>query len=320
MSDSSPFGFGRFVPGFDFLQSLAKGSAAGMPSMSSWVAPTVSVQELEKRIEELKAVQFWLEQNARALAATLQALEVQKMTLETLKGMNVAMGDLAEAFAGRPGAAAEPAAPSAFSASPSSPPSSSSSSSSSSAFESPKASSPFSKPAADKPVADGDAPAAAPAPDEEPSQPAAPGVVDPMQWWSALGAQFQQIAANAMSDVAHTSALDATREMAAGAMKTATDMASQFAAQATRGAPAAAGGAAPRGAKRTAAGKAAAPRSTAAKKAPAKAATKTAGRATDKAADKTAGKTAGKAAGKTAATSSRKTTGAAPRPAARRGG
>jgi len=50
MSDTSPFGFGRFVPGFDFLQNLAKGSAAGMPSMSHWVAPTVSVEELEKRI------------------------------------------------------------------------------------------------------------------------------------------------------------------------------------------------------------------------------------------------------------------------------
>ena len=26
MSDSTPFGFGRFVPGFDFLQNLAKGA------------------------------------------------------------------------------------------------------------------------------------------------------------------------------------------------------------------------------------------------------------------------------------------------------
>lgn len=83
-SDTSPFGFGRFVPGFDFLQNLAKGAAAGMPQMpplSGWVAPTISVEELEKRISELKAVQFWLDQNSRALTATVQALEVQKMTL-----------------------------------------------------------------------------------------------------------------------------------------------------------------------------------------------------------------------------------------------
>ncbi|WP_368731417.1 PhaM family polyhydroxyalkanoate granule multifunctional regulatory protein, partial [Escherichia coli] len=53
---------------------------------------------MEKRIDELKAVQFWLEQNSRALTATLQALEVQKMTLATLKGMNFSMGDVANAF------------------------------------------------------------------------------------------------------------------------------------------------------------------------------------------------------------------------------
>jgi len=49
-------------------------------------------------------VQFWLDQNARALSATIQALEVQKMTMETLKGMNFSMG--------MPGAAsAAPATP-----------------------------------------------------------------------------------------------------------------------------------------------------------------------------------------------------------------
>ena len=80
MSDTSNFGFGKFVPGFDFLQSLAKGatnSIPQLPNLSNWVAPTISVEELEKRIEELKAVQFWLDQNATALKATIQALEVQ---------------------------------------------------------------------------------------------------------------------------------------------------------------------------------------------------------------------------------------------------
>ena len=101
MSDTSHFGFGKFVPGFDFLQSLAKGASSGipqMPQLSNWVAPTLSVEELEKRIDELKAVQFWLEQNSRALTATIQALEVQKMTLATLQGMNMSMGDVANAF------------------------------------------------------------------------------------------------------------------------------------------------------------------------------------------------------------------------------
>jgi hypothetical protein len=114
MSNTSPpFDFSQFVPGFDFLKNLASGGAkpaapAGMPSLASWVAPTLSVEELEKRIQELKTVQYWLEQNGHALKATVQALEVQKMTLSTLRGMNVRMEDLASAFSKQ--ASAEPAA------------------------------------------------------------------------------------------------------------------------------------------------------------------------------------------------------------------
>ena len=100
MSDASAFGFGKFIPGFDFLKNIGKAGTppAGLPPFSHWVAPTVSVEEIEKRIEELKAVQFWLEQNGKALAATVQALEVQKMTLSTLKGMNVNLAEMAKAF------------------------------------------------------------------------------------------------------------------------------------------------------------------------------------------------------------------------------
>ncbi len=108
MSDTgnSPLAnFGKFVPGFDFLQNLATQAADSaaqkipqMPNLGSWVAPTLNVEELDKRIQELKAVQFWLDQNATALKATIQALEVQKMTLATLKGMNFNMGDIANAF------------------------------------------------------------------------------------------------------------------------------------------------------------------------------------------------------------------------------
>jgi hypothetical protein len=97
--------FGKLVPGFDFLQNLTRqaSGAAGsgmpqMPKLGSWVAPTLNVEELDRRIEELKAVQFWLDQNATALKATIQALEVQKMTLSALQGMNVNMADMAKAF------------------------------------------------------------------------------------------------------------------------------------------------------------------------------------------------------------------------------
>lgn len=195
--DTSPFGFARFVPGFDFLQSLAQGAASGAP-VPGWVAPTASVQELDKRIQELKTVQFWLEQNARALTATVQALEVQKMTLSTLAGMNVAMGDMAAAFGnlGTPGNASAPATAPA-------------------------------SPGRAAPQAE------APAPTEPPPEGSErPAMADPLQWWGALTSQFQQIAARALQDTAtQQAAFDATREMASGAMKAAGDMAAQWTPQ-----------------------------------------------------------------------------------------
>ncbi|KQO15554.1 PhaM family polyhydroxyalkanoate granule multifunctional regulatory protein [Acidovorax sp. Leaf78] len=239
MSDTSNFGFGKLVPGFDFLQSLAKGASSSipqLPNLSNWVAPTISVEELEKRIDELKAVQFWLEQNSRALAATIQALEVQKMTLATLKGMNFSMGDVANAFklktadtvmsgvqkaAGTVSGAADAVAGAAARVA--------SRAADAQADE------------AEEAEEEDDAPAAAPkskadkAGKAKAASAAEPNVVDPMQWWGALTSQFQQIATNAMKDAAKQTAIDTTKNMATGlakeAFKTASGMASQFAAK-----------------------------------------------------------------------------------------
>ncbi|RUP30852.1 MAG: hypothetical protein EKK45_07860 [Curvibacter sp.] len=209
MTDTTPFGFGKFVPGFDFLQNLASSAVQGaqqglpnMPNLSSWVAPTLSVEEIEKRISELKAVQFWLDQNARALAATIQALEVQKMTLATLKGMNFSMGDVAKAFQVKTAdMVAELQKASANLAA--------------AATAASTASAPTPAPAtAPEPEP---APAPEPAPEPAASQaeaPAAPGVIDPLQWWGALTQQFQQIATDAIKDTAVAQALDSTRNLA----------------------------------------------------------------------------------------------------------
>jgi hypothetical protein len=145
MSDASAFGFGKFVPGFDFLQNLgqaanpgAKGSPQGMPNMASWVAPTMN-------------------------KATIQALEVQKMTLSTLQGMNVNMADLAKAFTAKM---------------------------------------PDLNAGSEAKVAE-EAPASeAPAPETPESAAKETPAVDPMQWWGALTQQFQNIAAAAVKDVA----------------------------------------------------------------------------------------------------------------------
>ena len=94
-------------------------------------------------------MQFWLEQNVRMIATTVQALEVQRMTLGTLKTLNVQIGDLAEAFTIRPSAPVPEPAPAA-----------------------PPAASPA--PAAKATHASAAAASQAPPP--------AQGMVDPMQW------------------------------------------------------------------------------------------------------------------------------------------
>ena len=121
MADASSFT--KMVPGFDFLQSLVKNAGAAIPGIGQWVAPTLDPAELEKRIEDLRTVQFWLEQNARMLATTIQALEVQSMTLSTLKTMNVQMGDLRESLKLKPprGRPRSPLRPAAKKAAPRSP-------------------------------------------------------------------------------------------------------------------------------------------------------------------------------------------------------
>ena len=172
MSDTSAFGFGQFVPGFDFLQNLSKTAAqaapatGAIPGMASWVAPTLSVEEIDKRIQELKSVLFWLEQNTTALKATIQAMEVQKMTLSTLQSMNVNMADLAKAFTAKP--PTQETAPEAAPAP------------KSSIFSPKPAPKPVSEPASE-PVAE---PKAKPASQAQAAsdKPA----VDPMQWWGAL--------------------------------------------------------------------------------------------------------------------------------------
>jgi hypothetical protein len=199
MSDSQNSGFGKFVPGFDFLQNLAKGASETipqMPNLANWIAPTLNEEELEKRIAELKAVHFWLDQNSKALGATVQALEVQKLTLATLKGMNLSMGDMANAFKFK---AADTAATSENKAA--------------------EKTEPPAKIVAD--VADKvEAPARKPEPAAKPEAPAAAaGLVDPMQLWTALTQQFQHIAAGAMKEASKASAMDLGKNLAKGAVK-----------------------------------------------------------------------------------------------------
>ncbi len=190
----------RLVPGFDFLQGLLKNTGASLPPMGQWIAPTLDPQELEKRIQELKTVQFWLEQNSKLLGTTIQALEVQRMTLATLKTMNLPLADLAESLKARLPMSAPAPAPA-----------------------------PEHAPA---PARRSARKAAAPAP--------ASPAIDPLQWWGALTQQFSELAGQAMKDSAADTAKNLAGAMvkgsldtAAGALKTAASLPVKAIARAT---------------------------------------------------------------------------------------
>lgn len=191
MTDNS---FTKFVPGFDFLQSLVKNAGSALPGIGQWVAPTLNPEELAKRIEELRTVQFWLEQNARMLGATIQALEVQRMTLSTLKSMNVPLAELQDSLKlpETPAWPGVPAAPAPAAAA---------------------------KPAAKAPAR---APAKAAKSAGAAAKAAPAGVVDPTQWWTALSQQFTQLATSAMKDTA----TDAAKNLAGTLVKQSFDAAS----------------------------------------------------------------------------------------------
>ena len=160
--------FAKFVPGFDFMQGLVKNAGSALPGFGQWVAPTLDPDALGKRIDELRAVQFWLDQNAKMLSTTIQALEVQRMTLSTLKSMNVPMADLHESLKINPAATHASAPAPAPAAAP--------------------------RPAAKSRAKPG--PTAKQATSTEAAQ-----AVDPMKWWGALSQQFTELATNAMKDV-----------------------------------------------------------------------------------------------------------------------
>jgi hypothetical protein len=138
-------------------------------------------------------VQMWLDQNARSLQAVIQALEVQKMTLSTLHGMNFNMGDVANALKLK---AAD------------------------SVMGSARAAVDAAKTVSD--VATGKKSAK-----KVVKKAAASAMVDPMQWWGALSQQFSEIANNAVKDTARKNAIDTTKNVASGLAKAAKDTVSQ---------------------------------------------------------------------------------------------
>ena len=70
----------------DFVKNLW-----GSMSVPGITAPTLSVEELDKKINDLKAVESWLNLNMSMLRGSIQALEVQRDTIATLKSVGASL-------------------------------------------------------------------------------------------------------------------------------------------------------------------------------------------------------------------------------------
>ncbi|WP_205905406.1 PhaM family polyhydroxyalkanoate granule multifunctional regulatory protein [Collimonas pratensis] len=82
MSGSSIPGADAMQDSLEFIKKMWGGM--GVPGM---VVPTLSVEEINKKITDLKAVESWLSLNLNMLRTTIQALEVQSATLSALRAM-----------------------------------------------------------------------------------------------------------------------------------------------------------------------------------------------------------------------------------------
>ena len=188
--------------GFEFLRKLWGGGFAGMaggglPNMASFAAPPMDLEEIDKRIHDLRAVESWLQLNASLLRTAIQGLEVQRATLVALQTFGSALSPdaMKSAFDGlTPGA--------------------------SSTDEESKPAWPHTaatvKPAEDEPPPEDDAEAEEDTDDDQAearaenaqaqahaaaqaqaAARAAAAALDPSPWWNMLQHQFNQIASSA---------------------------------------------------------------------------------------------------------------------------
>jgi hypothetical protein len=67
---------------FEFFQKMWNPTSFPIPGMFT---PTMSVEEVEKKIAELKSVENWLKMNLSFLQMTIKTLEMQKSALQTLQ-------------------------------------------------------------------------------------------------------------------------------------------------------------------------------------------------------------------------------------------
>src|SRR5450830_1162663 len=179
----------------DFVKNLWGSMSVPGMDVPGITAPTLSVEELDKKINDLKAVEAWLNLNTSMLRGSIQALEVQRGTIATLKSMGASLA----AAITQPGASEK------------------------TVFESVPYASAFFQQAA--PAAPAPAPKPAPAPAPEPAaaapddagSQAAAQMANPSAWWNLLQDQFKQAVSTAMSPDAASAAAASFGNGAVGA-------------------------------------------------------------------------------------------------------
>jgi hypothetical protein len=214
-------GMGAMNDTLDFVKKLWGGMS--VPGM---VVPTVSVDELQQKITDLKAVESWLNLNLTMLRNTIQALEIQRATLSTIQSMGAAMG-----AAMRPGEDGKPTA-SSFPFSGGAAAAGTSGSTGANPFAYPNWPAPAPKPE-DKGTLSSEAKAVAPDAGTSAAQGEAAGtngqgksagnpaedfnaaMAAPTAWWNMLQGQFLQAVSHAMSESVPASGAGQAGEAAA---------------------------------------------------------------------------------------------------------
>jgi hypothetical protein len=162
-------GIGQVLDSVEFVKR-----AWGGLNLPSTLVPTVDIDELDKRIADLKAVEQWLNLNLSMLHGTIQGLEIQRGTLAAVKAFGASFGNLAQqggAPAAPPRSATRPQAPE----------------------PEPE---PAAAPAPPEPPA---AKSAGKAASPKPELPAMLPGINPTAWWNLLQQNFNQVAQAALT-------------------------------------------------------------------------------------------------------------------------
>ena len=83
-----------------FAKKMWGNMGFNLPGM---VTPTLDVDEIEKKVRDLKAVESWLKMNLSMLQMTIQGLEMQCVTLNAVRAMSHMGSNLTTGAAGKDG-------------------------------------------------------------------------------------------------------------------------------------------------------------------------------------------------------------------------